>query len=63
MTFAREQQPEEGAQQPEEGAEYVRAGVGDGHLIGAERTGVTHLVHAWHQQAHPVCDFLFYAAA
>jgi hypothetical protein len=56
MTFAHEQQPEEGA-------EYVREGVGGGRLIGAERTGVTHLVHAWHQQAHPVCDFLFYASA
>jgi len=38
-------------------AEYVRDGVGDAEQIGIERTGVTHLVHAWHQQAHQVCGF------
>ena len=58
MTFTHKPQPEE-----EKGAEYVRDGVGDGCLVGTERTGVTHLVHAWHQQAHPVRDFLFYTAA
>lgn len=39
------------------GAEYIRDGVGDAEEIAAERTGVTHLVHAWHQQGHPVCIF------
>lgn len=39
---------------PEGEAEYVRDGVGDDERIGIERTGVTHLVHAWHQQAHKV---------
>ena len=36
-------------------AEYIRDGVGCAEEIGTERTGVTHLVHAWHQQGHPVC--------
>ena len=46
----------------QEGPEYVRDGVGDDDQTGAERTGVTHLVHAWHQQGHPVCgpQFSFY---
>lgn len=39
-----------------DGPEYLRDGVGDADHIGAERTGVTHLVHAWHQQAHNVCS-------
>lgn len=34
--------------------EYVRDGVGDLELFGMERTGVTHLVHAWHQQGRKV---------
>lgn len=33
--------------------EYIREGVGSAEEMGAERTGVTHLVHAWHQQGHP----------
>ena len=38
---------------------YLREGVGSAGQIGEERTGVTHLVHAWHQQGHPVCVFYF----
>jgi hypothetical protein len=46
------------AQEPMQGdVEYVRDGVGDADHIGAERTGVTHLVHAWHQQGRPVCHY------
>jgi hypothetical protein len=37
------------------GAEYIRDGVGDAEEVASERTGVTHLVHAWHQQGHTVC--------
>lgn len=49
MSYMHTQEP------PLEGeAEYVRDGVGDAEQIGIERTGVTHLVHAWHQQAHKV---------
>ena len=40
-------------------AEYIRDGVGCAEEIGTERTGVTHLVHVWHQQGHPVCLFKF----
>jgi len=39
----------------QENVEYLRDGIGSTSHIGAERTGVTHLVHAWHQQGHPVC--------
>jgi len=42
---------------PDDSAEYVRDGVGSAVEIGAERAGVTHLVHAWHQKGHPVCVF------
>ena len=34
--------------------EYQREGVDLAYVLTAERTGVTHLVHAWHQQGHPV---------
>ena len=41
--------------------EYLREGVGsESQILGEERTGVTHLVHAWHQQGHPVSVFIFF---
>lgn len=43
-----------------ESQEYLREGIGNASQIGEERTGVTHLVHAWHQQGHPVCVFIFF---
>jgi hypothetical protein len=36
----------------QENAEYLRDGIGSTSQIGAERTGVTHLVH---KLGHPVC--------
>jgi hypothetical protein len=32
--------------------DFIRPGVQDGNEYSFERTGVTHLVHAWHAQAH-----------
>ena len=43
-----------------ENEEPLRDGVGSKSQIGEERTGVTHLVHAWHQQGHPVSVFIFF---
>jgi hypothetical protein len=42
-----------------DGPEYVREGVDPAEEIFSERTGVTHLVHAWHQQGHPVRVFSY----
>ena len=45
---------------PPEDLEYIRDGVEDVGEFGRERTGVTHLVHAWYQQGHSVF-FLFFS--
>lgn len=43
-----------------ESPEHIRDGVGSESRFGQERTGVTHLVHAWHQKGHPVCILYFF---